>query len=155
LCTKQVFIFLEIVKVTAQVLEECASEEGSDQSESDESSSEDDEEDNKKLQQMKSKAAKNQVDISANTEDYFLAQSSSVHTSDRTLNRLKNPRLNQETIDNLMEDVDDSHIKEKQLLMKDYQQQFPHWSFLLGFVDFKIFFFENVLQIFIFALFSC
>ena len=90
---------------------------------------------------MKSKAAKNQVDISANTEDYFLAQSSSVHTSDRTLNRLKNPRLNQETIDNLMEDVDDSHIKEKQLLMKDYQQQFPHWSFLLWFVDFKTFFF--------------
>nr|CAG4636408.1 EOG090X0AVI [Eubosmina coregoni]SVE69982.1 EOG090X0AVI [Eubosmina coregoni] len=118
----------KIVKVTAQVLDECTSDAEVSESES----SSEDEEDNKKLQQMKAKAAKNQVDISANTEDYFLAQSSSVHTSDRTLNRLKNPRLNQETVDCLMQDVNDCHIKEKQLLMKDYQQQFPHWSFLLN-----------------------
>nr|CAG4641933.1 EOG090X0AVI [Eurycercus lamellatus] len=119
-----------IVKVTAQVLE-CASDAESDGSES-ESSSEEENED-RKLQEFKAKTAKNQImDISVNTEDYFLAQSASVHTSDRTLNRLKTPRLSQEAIDSLMENVDDRHAKEKLLLMKDYQQQFPLWSFLLG-----------------------
>ena len=117
---------LGIVKVTSQVLEGTSDAE-SDGSDSDSSS--DDEEDRKEL---KLKAAKNQaLDISVNTEDYFLAQSSSVHTSDRTLNRLNNPRLSQEAVDSLMENFDDCHSKEKVLLMKEYQQQFLQWSFLL------------------------
>nr|CAG4634980.1 EOG090X0AVI [Alona affinis] len=122
-----------IVKVTAQVLDGSESEasEGSDDSSS--SSSSEDEEVDRKLRELKAKAAKNQgFDISVNTEDYFLAQGASVHTSDRTLNRLKNPRLSQEAIDSLMENVDDCHAKEKLLLMKDYQQQFPLWSFLMS-----------------------
>lgn len=135
--------------MTAQVLDECTSDAEVSESES----SSEDEEDNKKLQQMKAKAAKNQVDISANTEDYFLAQSSSVHTSDRTLNRLKNPRLNQETVDCLMQDVNDCHIKEKQLLMKDYQQHFPHWSFLLKFVYSFLEFFHGSIISFLFFFF--
>nr|CAG4643411.1 EOG090X0AVI [Ilyocryptus agilis] len=123
-----------IVKVTAEVLDgvhsDAESEENS-ESES-ESSSEGDEED-EKLQEFRARTAKSRVlDISSNAEDYFFAQSSSVHTSDRTLNRLKNPRLSQEAIDSLMEKVGDCHAKEKQFLMKDYQQQFPLWSFLLG-----------------------
>ena len=110
---------LGIVKVTSQVLEGTSDAE-SDGSDSDSSS--DDEEDRKEL---KLKAAKNQaLDISVNTEDYFLAKSSSVHTSDRTLNRLNNPRLSQEAVDSLMENFDDCHSKEKVLLMKEYQQQF-------------------------------
>nr|CAH0110563.1 unnamed protein product [Daphnia galeata] len=115
----------KIVKVTSQVLEG-NSDADSDGSQSDSSS--DDEED---LKQIKLKAAKNQMDISVNTEDYFLAQSSSVHTSDRTLNRLSNPRLSQEAVDSLMENFDDCHSKEKILLMKEYQQQFLQWIFLL------------------------
>lgn len=99
----------------------------SDGSESDSSSN--DEEDRK---EHKLKAAKNQsMDITVNTEDYFLAQSSSVHTSDRTLNRLNNPRLSQEAVDSLMENFGDCHSKEKILLMKEYQQQFLQWIFLL------------------------
>ncbi len=120
------------MKVNAQILEgeSDEAESGSDESES----SSEDEEEERKLQEMKVKAAKNQMDISVNTEDYFLAQSSSVHTSDRTLNRLKNPRLSQEAIDSLMENVDDCHAKEKTLLMKDYQQQFPLWMFLFRWI---------------------
>lgn len=122
--------FTEIVKVTAQVLDGL-SDQDSDGSSSSDSSSEDDEEDRKRLQEMKAKAAKNQVlDISVHAEDYFLAQSSAVHTSDRTLNRLRTPRLSQEAVDSLMENVNDCHAKEKMLLMKDYQQQFPLWKFL-------------------------
>lgn len=122
------FLQTEIVKVTSQVLEGVSDAE-SDGSES-ESSSDDDEEDRK---QLKRNAAKNQtMDISVNTEDYFLAQSSSVHTSDRTLNRLATPRLSQEAVDSLMENFDDYHSKEKVLLMKDYQDQFSQWMFLLG-----------------------
>lgn len=112
--------------MTSQVLEG-NSDADSDGSQSD-SSSDDEEED---LKQIKLKAAKNQMDISVNTEDYFLAQSSSVHTSDRTLNRLSNPRLSQEAVDSLMENFDDCHSKEKILLMKEYQQQFLQWIFLL------------------------
>ena len=123
------FFHPEIVKVTAQVLD--GSESEASESAEDSSSSED-EEDDRKLREMKAKMAKNQgFDISVNAEDYFLAQGSSVHTSDRTLNRLKTPRLSQEAIDSLMENVDDRHAKEKLLLMKDYQQQFPLWSFLM------------------------
>lgn len=123
--------FSEIVKVTEQVLDGSESEAESDDSGSGESSSED-EEVNRKLRELKAKAAKNQgFDISVNTEDYFLAQGAAVHTSDRTLNRLKNPRLSQEAVDSLLENVDDCHAKEKQLLMKDYQQKFPMWTFLL------------------------
>lgn len=106
--------------------------EGTSDAESDGSesgSSSDFEEDRKEL---KRNAAKNQtMDISVNTEDYFLAQSSSVHTSDRTLNRLANPRLSQEAVDSLMENFDDCHSKEKVLLMKEYQDQFLQWTFLL------------------------
>lgn len=117
---------LEIVKVTSQVLEG-ASDAESDGSESESSS--DCEED---IKEMKKKATKNQsMDITVNTEDYFLAQMSSVHTSDRTLNRLANPRLSQEAVDSLMENFDDCHSREKVLLMKDYQDQFFQWSFLL------------------------
>lgn len=116
--------------MTAQVLDGASDAESSEESES-ESSSADDEDDGE-LREFKAKKAKNQaVDISVNTEDYFLAQSSSVHTSDRTLNRLKNPRLSQETIDSLVGNVDDCHAKERMLLMKDYQQQFSMWTFLL------------------------
>ena len=71
------------------------------------------------------------MDVSVKTEDYFLAQSSSVHTSNRTLNRLKTPRLSQEAIDSLMEDVNDPHSKEKLLLMQEYHKQFTLWSFLI------------------------
>nr|CAG4649574.1 EOG090X0AVI [Scapholeberis mucronata]SVE93801.1 EOG090X0AVI [Scapholeberis mucronata] len=117
----------KIVKVTSQVLEGVSDAE-SDGSES-ESSSDCDEEERK---EMKKKAAKNQsMDITVNTEDYFLAQMSSVHTSDRTLNRLANPRLSQEAVDSLMENYDDCHSKEKLFLMKEYQDQFLQWSFLL------------------------
>nr|SVE79672.1 EOG090X0AVI [Daphnia magna] len=116
----------KIVKVTSQVLEGNSDAE-SNGSESDSSSN--DEEDRNEL---KLRAAKNQsMDITVNTEDYFLAQSSSVHTSDRTLNRLNNPRLSQEAVDSLMENFDDCHSKEKILLMKEYQQQFLQWIFLL------------------------
>nr|SVE74364.1 EOG090X0AVI [Daphnia barbata] len=119
-------ILTEIVKATSQVLEGNSDAE-SDGSESDSSS--DDEEGRK---QLKLKAVKNQLlDITVNTEDYFLAQTCSVHTSDRTLNRLNNPRLSQEAVDSLMENLDDCHSKEKILLMKEYQQQFLQWMFLL------------------------
>lgn len=121
--------FTEIVKVTSQVLDG-ASDAESDGTESESSS--DDEDDEQEIQKQKTKASKNHpMDISVNTEDYFLAQSSSVHTSDRTLSRLKTPRLSQEAVDSLMENVNDCHIKEKSLLMKDYYQQFTLWSFLM------------------------
>lgn len=121
--------YLEIVKVASQVLDGTSDAE-SDAFESDSSS--EDEEEEEEIQKQKIKAAKNHnMDISVNAEDYFLAQSSAVHTSDRTLNRLKTPRLSQEAVDSLMENVDDCHIKEKSLLMKEYYQQFPLWSFLM------------------------
>lgn len=125
------------MKVTSQVIDG-ASDVESDASESESSSA--DEEDEEEIKQLKTKALKNHaMDISVNAEDYFLAQSSAVHTSDRTLSRLKTPRLSQEAVDSLMENVDDCHIKEKSLLMKDYYQQFPLWNFLMRCVPYSIF----------------
>jgi len=84
------------------------------------------------LEEIKSKVNINpNMDVNLNTEDYFLAQSSLVHTSNRTLNRLKNPRLSQEAIDSLMEDINDPHSKEKLLMLQQYHEQFTLWSFLL------------------------
>jgi len=119
----------KIVKVTTQVLE-CVSDDDSNGSDSDSESSEEDEEQN--LEEIKSKVNINpNMDVNLNTEDYFLAQSSLVHTSNRTLNRLKNPRLSQEAIDSLMEDINDPHSKEKLLMLQQYHEQFTLWSFLL------------------------
>lgn len=84
------------------------------------------------MEEIKSKVNINpNMDVNLNTEDYFLAQSSLVHTSNRTLNRLKNPRLSQEAIDSLMEDINDPHSKEKLLMLQQYHEQFTLWSFLL------------------------
>lgn len=113
--------------MTTQVLE-CVSDD-SNGSDSDSDSSEEDEED---VEKVLSKVNINpSMDINLNTEDYFLAQSSLVHTSNRTLNRLKNPRLSQEAIDSLMENINDPHSKEKLLMLQQYHEQFSLWSFLI------------------------
>jgi len=121
----------KIVKVTTQVLE-CVSDPDSNESDSDSESSEEEEEEELALDKENKVNVNPSMDVSVKTEDYFLAQSSSVHTSNRTLNRLKTPRLSQEAIDSLMEDVNDPHSKEKLLLMQEYHKQFTLWSFLIS-----------------------
>ena len=119
-----------MVKVTAQVLD-CTSDIESEASESSESSSEEDDGTEKRNIPLRTCKRNIQMDISVNAEDYFLAQSSAVHTSDRTLKRLKNPRLSHEAVDSLLQEVDDPHYREKRKMMKEYQHQFPMWDFLL------------------------
>ena len=136
-----------IVKVTNQVLE-CVSDVESDGSDTDSSSEEECEDQDQKQGNLRRKAVKYQVaDVSLNTEDYFLAQSASVHTSDRTLNRLKNPRLSQEAVDSLMETVNDPHSKEKLLMLKEYHGQFTLWNFLLKYISLEIRFVFNCFHI--------
>lgn len=129
------FLFSELVKVTAQVIDNISDAE-SDNSNSESSSEDEDPEEN-----LSTRQNNQNIDISVNAEDYFLAHSASVHTSDRTLNRLKNPRLCQETVDHLLESVHDCHLKEKQKLIKEHQDLFHLWKFILRYLYKPGFFF--------------
>ena len=117
-------IFSEIVQVTSQVLNSTSDVESSSESEA---SSEEEEQE----KEEKTVIRNVNVDIAVNAEDYFLAQSTAIHTSDRTLNRLKNPRLSQEVVDELLESLGDCHEKEKQKMTREFHQHFVFWKFLL------------------------
>lgn len=62
---------------------------------------------------------------------YFETQSSKQITSNNTLSRLRNPRLQQEALHKLLEDVGASHHKSISELSHEYHSLAHHWLFSL------------------------
>jgi len=64
-------------------------------------------------------------------ESYFSAQSQPVLTSDRTLAKLKTPRLSDMEVNNLLKSSKQKYDHEIRELMRDHFVQFPRWMSLL------------------------
>ncbi|XP_063990360.1 origin recognition complex subunit 2 [Diachasmimorpha longicaudata] len=69
-------------------------------------------------------------DFTLKTDEYFSSQAEKVLTSDRTLNRLKTPRLNQEKLQELLSNqnhISKTHKDGIQNLANSYRSMFPMW----------------------------
>lgn len=64
-------------------------------------------------------------------DSYFDAHSSKVMTSDRTLSKLKTPRLSEADVKNLLSDSKLPYEAEVRELLEDHRVQFPKWLSLL------------------------
>jgi hypothetical protein len=63
-------------------------------------------------------------------EEYFDIHASDVGpTSDATLSKLDVPRLDQESLINLLENVQSSHINECKQMFHELQDMFTNWMF--------------------------
>jgi len=71
------------------------------------------------------------LNTSSMAEGYFDAHSTKVLTSDRTLSRLKTPRLSHGQLKDLVEGEGIRYEKEIRELVMDHQAQFPKWLSLL------------------------
>lgn len=68
------------------------------------------------------------------TDEYFETQSEKVLTSDRTLARLKNPRLNEEKLQELLENqshISRTHSQAIRKLNDGYRALFPMWYHIM------------------------
>jgi len=64
-------------------------------------------------------------------ESYFEAQATKVRTSDRTLSKLKTPRLSEADVSTLLRDSELKYQAEIMELLSDHRAQFPKWLSLL------------------------
>jgi len=78
----------------------------------------------------KGKEARN-LNTNNMADSYFEAQSAKVLTSDRTLSKLKTPRLSQEEVSRLLGSSKLRYTPEIQELIRDYKASFPKWMSLL------------------------
>ncbi|XP_011303033.1 origin recognition complex subunit 2 [Fopius arisanus] len=73
-------------------------------------------------------------DFHLKTDEYFSIQAEKVLTSDRTLNRLKTPRLNEEKLQELLSNqnhISRSHKAGIQELTNGYRSMFPMWCHVM------------------------
>ncbi|XP_060556304.1 origin recognition complex subunit 2-like [Ruditapes philippinarum] len=78
----------------------------------------------------KSRRKTEEIDMKTNVEEYFDIHASDVGpTSDATLSKLDVPRLDQESLINLLENVQSSHINECKQMFHELQDMFTNWMF--------------------------
>lgn len=73
------------------------------------------------------------VNMVANSEDYFIANGSSkkIATSDHTLSHLKTPRLSAGTLQMVLSEVGPSHPEEQKAMIQEHSSFFSRWMTLL------------------------
>ncbi|KAK2718186.1 hypothetical protein QYM36_005489 [Artemia franciscana] len=134
-----------IQKITEDILEDLSSSSGSEFEPSSSESSDDEDEDknllhsfknvkkNKPFQRTPGKPRKNRpmVDAGIDVESYFKSQSEDNLTSNRTLNRLSQPRLEKAQVDNILKNLKNRHEVEYKELVDEHRSLFPKWLFLL------------------------
>ncbi|XP_071940938.1 origin recognition complex subunit 2-like [Antedon mediterranea] len=64
-------------------------------------------------------------------EDYFVAHSDRTVTSDRTLARLKNPKMSQQQLKNMLHSTPSSHSEDTELLYREHRGLFNRWMYQL------------------------
>ncbi|XP_044742285.1 origin recognition complex subunit 2 isoform X2 [Chrysoperla carnea] len=74
-----------------------------------------------------------EITYSLQSDDYFSTQNTKVFTSDNTLDKLKNPRLTQDKINDILQNVKTNreHVKKITELSKEYETYFEKWLCLM------------------------
>ncbi|XP_033099328.1 origin recognition complex subunit 2-like, partial [Anneissia japonica] len=62
-------------------------------------------------------------------EDYFVAHSDRTVTSDRTLARLKNPKMSSQHLKSMLHSAPTSHVEDTELLYQEHRGIFNRWMF--------------------------
>ncbi|XP_045207430.2 origin recognition complex subunit 2-like [Mercenaria mercenaria] len=78
----------------------------------------------------KSRRKTEEIDMKSNVEEYFDIHGSDVGpTSDATLSKLDMPRLDQESLHNLLQNVQSSHLKECKQMVEELNDMFTQWMY--------------------------
>ncbi|XP_059171024.1 origin recognition complex subunit 2-like [Physella acuta] len=101
----------------------------SDDSVDDDTSSDEAQEEEEEMCTDKKSSTNNDTDMSAKAENYFDLHSMAPITSDRTMSSLDGPRLDVDTIREVLKHFDDGHKKSISELMEKHTRFFKRWMF--------------------------